>query len=61
MQVHPIIHGEKRLLSTKNQNPEQIARDQIDKKLVESGWFVQDKKAIDFNAGLGIAAREYRD
>ncbi len=48
------------MLSTKNQNPEQIARDQIDKKLVEAGWFVQDKKAIDFNAGLGIAVREYQ-
>jgi type I restriction enzyme R subunit len=48
------------LLTAKNQNPEQIARDQIDKKLVEAGWFVQDKKAIDFNAGLGIAVREYQ-
>jgi type I restriction enzyme R subunit len=48
------------LLTTKNQNPDQIARDQIDKKLIEAGWFVQDKKAIDFNAGLGIAVREYQ-
>ena len=47
-------------MTAKNQNPEQIARDQIDKKLVEAGWFVQDKKAIDFNAGLGIAVREYQ-
>ena len=43
-----------------NQNPEQIARDQIDKRLAEAGWIVQDKKAIDFNAGLGIAVREYQ-
>jgi type I restriction enzyme R subunit len=48
------------LLTAKNQNPEQIARDQIDNKLVEAGWFVQDKKAIDFNAGLGVAVREYQ-
>jgi type I restriction enzyme R subunit len=43
-----------------NQNPEQIARDQIDKNLEESGWIVQDKPAIDFSAGLGIAVREYQ-
>jgi len=42
-----------------NQNPEQIARDQIDAKLAEAGWHVQKKDSIDFNAGLGIAVREY--
>jgi len=42
-----------------NQNPEQIARDHIDKMLSLSGWLVQDKKAIDLSAGLGIAVREY--
>ena len=42
-----------------NQNPEQIARDRIDALLVQSGWKVQDRKAINFNAGLGIAVREY--
>ena len=36
-----------------NKNPEQIARDQIDKRLGEAGWIVQDKKAIDFSAVLG--------
>jgi hypothetical protein len=46
--------------ATKNQNPEQIARDEIDKRLSEAGWIVQDKKAIDFNAGQGIAIREYQ-
>jgi type I restriction enzyme R subunit len=45
--------------TTKNQNPEQIARDQIDAKLSESGWRVQDKDKINFNAGRGIAVREY--
>jgi type I restriction enzyme R subunit len=45
---------------TPNQNPEQIARDQIDKHLVEAGWIVQDKTAIDFSVGLGIAVREYQ-
>ena len=45
--------------AAKNQNPEQIARDQIDARLAEAGWHVQDKDAIDFNAGQGIAVREY--
>ena len=43
-----------------NQNPEQSARDRIDVMLAASGWIVQDKKAIDFNAGPGIAVREYQ-
>lgn len=47
-------------MKTPNQNPEQIARDQIDKHLDEAGWKVQDKTAIDFSAGLGIAVREYQ-
>jgi type I restriction enzyme R subunit len=42
-----------------NQNPEQAARDRIDAMLEASGWQVQDKKKIDFAAGLGIAVREY--
>ncbi len=45
--------------TAKNQNPEQIARDQIDARLAEAGWHVQDKDALDFNAGQGIAVREY--
>jgi len=44
----------------RNQNPEQVARDRIDAKLTEAGWSVQDKKTLDFNAGLGIAVREYQ-
>ncbi len=43
-----------------NQNPEQRARDQIDKLLTAAGWVVQDKKTINFNAGHGIAVREYQ-
>ena len=42
-----------------NQNPEQIARDRIDQRLRAAGWQVQDKNALDFNAGPGIAVREY--
>ena len=43
-----------------NQNPEQIARDQIDSHLHDAGWVVQEKKAIDFNAGQGVAVREFQ-
>lgn len=43
-----------------NQTPEQVARDRIDARLRASGWHVQDKDALDFNAGLGIAVREYQ-
>ena len=43
-----------------NQNPEQIARDNIDRMLRGAGWVVQDNDKIDFNAGPGIAVREYQ-
>ena len=43
-----------------NQNPEQIARTGSMTASGRRGWNVQDNKAIDFNAGLGIAVREYQ-
>lgn len=43
-----------------NQNPEQEARDNIDALLESSGWVVQDKTAINWGAGQGIAVREYQ-
>ncbi|MDN3676282.1 type I restriction-modification enzyme R subunit C-terminal domain-containing protein [Flavobacterium paronense] len=43
-----------------NQNPEQIARDNIDKQLLACGWVIQDKKQFNLAAGLGIAIREYQ-
>ena len=46
--------------ATSNQTPEQVARDTIDRRLAQAGWEVQDKAKIDFNAGLGIAVREYQ-
>jgi type I restriction enzyme R subunit len=44
---------------TRNQNPEQEARDIIDSKLIDSGWAVQDKNRIDWSVSSGIAVREY--
>lgn len=43
-----------------NQNPEQLARDQIDKQLIECGWIIQGKSKINLAASLGIAVREYQ-
>ncbi|MCZ2101377.1 MAG: DEAD/DEAH box helicase family protein [Chitinophagales bacterium] len=42
-----------------NQNPEQIARDNIDKQLIACGWIIQSIKQINLNAGIGVAVREY--
>lgn len=43
-----------------NQNPEQIARDEIDKQLIECGWIIQNKKQINLHAGLGVVVTEYQ-
>ncbi len=42
-----------------NQNPEQLARDRIDRQLTACGWMVQNKKAINLHASPGVAVREY--
>ncbi len=43
-----------------NQNPEQLARDIIDKQLLQCGWLIQSNKSLNLNAGFGIAVREYQ-
>lgn len=45
-------------MSDINQNPEQIARDKIDKMLTGAGWLVQSKDKVNLSAGIGIALRE---
>jgi type I restriction enzyme, R subunit len=42
-----------------NQNPEQIARDNIDKHLIACGWVIQSLKHVNLNAGVGVAVKEY--
>ena len=42
-----------------NQDPEQIARDNIDSALIRSGWVIQDKDKINLNAALGVVVRYY--
>jgi len=39
--------------------PEDEARQQIDKMLEASGWILQDYKDLDLGAGFGVAVREY--
>jgi type I restriction enzyme, R subunit len=43
-----------------NQNPEQIARDHIDKQLTACGWVIQGLKQVNLHAGIGVAVKEYR-
>lgn len=43
-----------------NQNPEQIARDEIDKQLLACGWVIQNKAQINLAANIGVAVREYQ-
>ena len=40
-------------------SPEEKAREVIDKKLIQSGWVVQDMKNIELTAALGVAVREF--
>ena len=42
-----------------NQNPEQKARNGIDRKLNASGWTVQEKSKIDWGVSRDIAVKEY--
>jgi type I restriction enzyme R subunit len=45
---------------TANLTPEQLARVEIDRQLVESGWEVQDPDAMNIFAGRGVAVREVK-
>ena len=39
--------------------PEEKSRLTIDKKLIESGWVIQDVKTLNLSASLGVAVREF--
>ena len=39
--------------------PEAKARQQIDLKLEQAGWVLQDLKQFDPSAGIGVAVREF--
>jgi type I restriction enzyme R subunit len=42
-----------------NQNPEQLARDEIDRQLKACGWIIQNKRNMNLYAGQGVVVREY--
>jgi type I restriction enzyme R subunit len=39
--------------------PEEKARRNIDRQLVQCGWLVQDYRQMDISAGPGVAVREF--
>ncbi|MBP6599814.1 MAG: DEAD/DEAH box helicase family protein [Giesbergeria sp.] len=39
--------------------PEAKARQAIDEQLIQAGWVLQDLRALNLGAGLGVAVREY--
>lgn len=40
-------------------NPEEKARQEIDRQLAACGWTVQDHKSMNLSAGSGLAVREF--
>lgn len=42
-----------------NQNPEQIARNNIDRQLIACGWIIQGIKDVNLHRGIGVAVKEY--
>ena len=56
MSVIPFINN---YLIFPNMTPEAKAREEIDKKLVQSGWVIQDVKEVNLMASLGVAVREF--
>ena len=51
--------GNTQMTQTINQNPEQIARDRIDKMLRAAEWTIQSKNKVDLSASQGVVVREY--
>lgn len=43
-----------------NQNPEQFTRHKIEALLIQAGWLIQNKSAINLAAAKGVAVREYQ-
>ena len=42
-----------------NQNPEQIAIDNIERQLTACGWIIQGIRQVNIHAGTGVAIKEY--
>ncbi len=58
--LRPVEHGQKAMAADPEGyiQPEARARARIDDMLTRAGWMVQDYKAINLHAGLGVAVRE---
>jgi len=56
---NPLVLAPVNMTALLNQNPEQIARDAIDKQLTACGWIIQNKNQINLSARIGVAVREY--
>jgi type I restriction enzyme R subunit len=54
-------HGDRRVSGAggARMTPETKARQQIDQKLEQAGWVIQDVKQLNLAAGMGVAVREY--
>jgi type I restriction enzyme R subunit len=42
-----------------NQNPEQEARDYINKLLAACGWTIQSVRKVNLHVGIGVAVKEF--
>ena len=40
--------------------PEDVAREEIDRQLLESGWVIQNQDEINLSAGQGVAVRYFQ-
>jgi type I restriction enzyme R subunit len=58
-EIDELIKEQEKEIKMINQNPEQLARDNIDKRLVACGWQVQSMAKINLSSCLGVAVREY--
>ena len=58
-EIDELIKEQEKEIKMINQNPEQLARDNIDKRLVACGWQVQSMAKINLSSSLGVAVKEY--
>ncbi len=63
LQTPPIVVKQELQLSSlmgqAHMNPEEKARIEIDRQLIQCGWDIQDYKKINLSAGFGIAVRKF--
>ena len=45
-------------MPTAAKEPEELARENIDRQLLDASWHIQDAQAMNLSANLGVAVRE---